>query len=112
MGSASEIVAKLNLAAHPEDKVECAVSLCIYFLLLSGNVSSLHHIPCAETWHFSVFVFDLVKFCFALIELVMNFSQVLLCLYSFLFFYFLFFFPVDLTAAINRNLTEPYIDKN
>ncbi|KAM3741582.1 hypothetical protein ACB098_07G006900 [Castanea mollissima] len=60
MGSASEIVAKLNLAAHPEGgfysetfrdnsivlsksqlspqyKVERAVSSCIYFLLPSGN---------------------------------------------------------------------------
>ncbi|KAK9989862.1 hypothetical protein SO802_030101 [Lithocarpus litseifolius] len=77
MGSASEIVAKLNLAAHPEGgfysetfrdnsivlsksqlppqyKVERAVSSCIYFLLPSGNVSSLHRIPCAETWHFYV----------------------------------------------------------
>ncbi|KAM4087607.1 hypothetical protein ACB094_07G007700 [Castanea mollissima] len=75
MGSASEIVAKLNLAAHPEGgfysetfrdnsivlsksqlspqyKVERAVSSCIYFLLPSGNVSRLHRLPCAETWHF------------------------------------------------------------
>ena len=36
------------------DKVERAVSSCIYFLLPSGNVSSLHRIPCAETWHFYV----------------------------------------------------------
>ncbi|KAF3970909.1 hypothetical protein ACB098_07G006800 [Castanea mollissima] len=77
MGSASEIVAKLNLAAHPEGgfysetfrdnsivlsksqlppqyKVERAVSSCIYFLLPSGNVSRLHRLPCAETWHFYV----------------------------------------------------------
>ncbi|GMY36480.1 hypothetical protein FCV25MIE_31722 [Fagus crenata] len=77
MASASEIVAKLNLAAHPEGgfysetfrdhsillsksqlppeyKVERAVSSCIYFLLPSGNVSRLHRIPCAETWHFYV----------------------------------------------------------
>lgn len=36
------------------DKVERAVSSCIYFLLPSGSVSSLHRIPCAETWHFYV----------------------------------------------------------
>ena len=127
MGSASKIVAKLNLATHPEggfysetfkdnsivlsksfplrvsynrrtyiymwwwwwimlfsiyifcvlimisDKVELAVSLCIYSLLPSRNVSSLHCIPCAKTWHFSVFVFDLVKCCSALTESVMEF---------------------------------------
>ncbi|KAK7848442.1 hypothetical protein CFP56_005022 [Quercus suber] len=77
MGSASEIIAKLNLAANPEGgfysetfrdnsivlsksqlppqyKVERAVSSCIYFFLPSGNVSSLHRIPCAKTWHFYV----------------------------------------------------------
>ncbi|KAB1209413.1 hypothetical protein CJ030_MR6G006205 [Morella rubra] len=77
MGSASEIVAKLNLTPNPEGgfysetfrdnsivlsksqlppeyKVERAVSSCIYFLLPSGNVSRLHRIPCAETWHFYV----------------------------------------------------------
>nr|XP_023903996.1 uncharacterized protein LOC112015795 isoform X2 [Quercus suber] len=77
MGSASEIIAKLNLATNPEGgfysetfrdnsivlsksqlppqyKVERAVSSCIYFFLPSGNVSSLHRIPCAETWHFYV----------------------------------------------------------
>ncbi len=36
------------------DKVERAVSSCIYYLLSSGNVSRLHRIPCAETWHFYV----------------------------------------------------------
>ena len=36
------------------DKVERAVSSCIYFLLPSGNVSNFHRIPCAETWHFYV----------------------------------------------------------
>ena len=89
-------------------KVESAVSSCIYFLLSSGNVSSLHHIPCAETWHFSVFVFDSVKFCPALTKSVMAFSKVLLCLY----FSFSFSPLVDLTAATNKNVTEPYIDKN
>ncbi|GLT70578.1 hypothetical protein SLA2020_426490 [Shorea laevis] len=77
MVSASEIVAKLNLAPHPEGgfyyetfrdtsivlsksqlppeyKVERPVSSCIYFLLPSGSVSHLHRIPCAETWHFYV----------------------------------------------------------
>ncbi|KAJ7956005.1 RmlC-like jelly roll fold [Quillaja saponaria] len=73
--SATEIVAKLNLKPHPEGgfyeetfrddsvflqrsqlpseyKVDRPVSSCIYFLLPSGNVSRLHRIPCAETWHF------------------------------------------------------------
>ncbi|KAM4097534.1 hypothetical protein ACJW30_07G007800 [Castanea mollissima] len=68
MRSASEIVAKLNLAANreggfyfetfrdntivlsksqlpPQYKVDHAVSSCIYFLLPFGNVSSLHRIP-------------------------------------------------------------------
>uniref|UniRef100_A0A803RBV3 DUF985 domain-containing protein n=1 Tax=Cannabis sativa TaxID=3483 RepID=A0A803RBV3_CANSA len=76
MATASQIMAKLNLAPHPEEggfyfetfrdnsvmlsksqlppqyKVERAVNSCIYFLLPSGNVSKLHRIPCAETWHF------------------------------------------------------------
>ncbi|XVF88917.1 hypothetical protein PTKIN_Ptkin19aG0089400 [Pterospermum kingtungense] len=75
MASASEIAAKLNLVAHPEGgfytetfrdtsillsksqlppqyKVDRPISTCIYFLLPSGNVSHLHRIPCAETWHF------------------------------------------------------------
>lgn len=75
MASASEIVAKLNLLPHPEGgfysetfrdasivlstsqlppeyKVDRAVSSAIYFLLPSGNVSLLHRLPCAETWHF------------------------------------------------------------
>lgn len=33
------------------DKVDRPVSTSIYFLLPSGNVSRLHRIPCAETWH-------------------------------------------------------------
>ncbi|KAK7388286.1 hypothetical protein VNO78_23100 [Psophocarpus tetragonolobus] len=72
--TASEIVKKLNLEAHPEGgfyvetfrddsvqlstwqlppeyKVDRAVSSSIYFLLPSGCVSRLHRIPCAETWH-------------------------------------------------------------
>ncbi|KAH7574538.1 hypothetical protein ACOSQ2_008945 [Xanthoceras sorbifolium] len=75
MVTASEIAAKLNLKPHPEGgfysetfrdtsvilsksqlpsqyKVDRPVSTCIYFLLPSGNVSHLHRIPCAETWHF------------------------------------------------------------
>ncbi|KAK6152026.1 hypothetical protein DH2020_014661 [Rehmannia glutinosa] len=48
----SEIVEKLNLKPHPEDKVDRPVSTSIYFLLPSGSVSHLHRIPCAETWHF------------------------------------------------------------
>lgn len=75
MAGASEIVTKLKLNPHPEGgfysetfrdssvilsksilppqyKVERPVSTCIYFLLPSGNVSCLHRIPCAETWHF------------------------------------------------------------
>ncbi|KAJ9687900.1 hypothetical protein PVL29_013901 [Vitis rotundifolia] len=75
MASTSEIVAKLNLQPHPEGgffsetlrdtsvilpksilpseyKVERPVSTSIFFLLPSGNVSCLHRIPCAETWHF------------------------------------------------------------
>ncbi|KAK9948119.1 hypothetical protein M0R45_003707 [Rubus argutus] len=50
--TASEIVAKLKLNPHPEDKVDRPVSTSIYFLLPAGNVSRLHRIPCAETWHF------------------------------------------------------------
>lgn len=72
--SASEIAAKLNLQPHPEGgfyaetfrdhsvhlskshlppeyKVDRPVSTSIYFLLPSGNLSRLHRIPCAETWH-------------------------------------------------------------
>ncbi|MBA0777597.1 hypothetical protein Gotri_005601 [Gossypium trilobum] len=75
MASASEIAAKLNLVPNPEGglytetfrdisiflsksqlpphyKVDRPVSTCIYFMLQSGNVSRLHRIPCAETWHF------------------------------------------------------------
>ncbi|KAH8505482.1 hypothetical protein H0E87_012642 [Populus deltoides] len=75
MVTTSEIVNKLNLQPHPEGgfysetfrdtsvvlsssqlpseyKVDRAVSTSIYFLLPSGNVSLLHRIPCAETWHF------------------------------------------------------------
>ncbi|KAL9399246.1 hypothetical protein Peur_008207 [Populus x canadensis] len=75
MATSSEIVNKLNLQPHPEGgfysetfrdtsivlsspqlpseyKVDRAVSTSIYFLLPSGNVSLLHRIPCAETWHF------------------------------------------------------------
>ncbi|XP_052200377.1 uncharacterized protein LOC127806865 isoform X3 [Diospyros lotus] len=50
--TASQIVAKLNLKPHPEDKVGRPISTSIYFLLPSGSVSHLHRIPCAETWHF------------------------------------------------------------
>lgn len=73
--TASEIVAKLKLNPHPEGgffsetfrdtsivlplcqlppdyKVDRPVSTAIYFLVPSGNVSRLHRIPCAETWHF------------------------------------------------------------
>ncbi|KAL0908419.1 hypothetical protein M5K25_022913 [Dendrobium thyrsiflorum] len=72
---ASEIAAMLDLKPHPEGgyymetfrdhtvtlsksqlpqqfKVDRPVSTSIYFLLPSGSVSSLHRIPCAETWHF------------------------------------------------------------
>uniref|UniRef100_A0A803MF60 DUF985 domain-containing protein n=1 Tax=Chenopodium quinoa TaxID=63459 RepID=A0A803MF60_CHEQI len=52
MVTSSEIVKKLNLQAHVEDKVDRPVSTAIYFLLPSGSVSKLHRIPCAETWHF------------------------------------------------------------
>ncbi|GAV64765.1 Cupin_5 domain-containing protein, partial [Cephalotus follicularis] len=75
MAKASEVASKLNLKPHPEGgfyaetfrdtsvilpksllpsnyKVDRAVSTSIYFLLPSGSVSSLHRIPCAETWHF------------------------------------------------------------
>ncbi|CAA7401226.1 unnamed protein product [Spirodela intermedia] len=74
-GSASQIAAMLDLKAHPEGgfysetfrdnsivlaksqlppqyKVDRPISTSIYFLLPSGNVSHLHRIPCAETWHF------------------------------------------------------------
>ncbi|XP_020588536.1 uncharacterized protein LOC110030252 [Phalaenopsis equestris] len=36
------------------DKVDRPVSTSIYFLLPSGSISSLHRIPCAETWHFYI----------------------------------------------------------
>ncbi|KAJ6699025.1 hypothetical protein OIU79_012322 [Salix purpurea] len=75
MATTSEIVKKLNLLPHEEGgfysetfrdtsvvlsssqlpseyKVDRAVSTSIYFLLPAGNVSLLHRIPCAETWHF------------------------------------------------------------
>ncbi|KAJ4879498.1 hypothetical protein Rs2_36552 [Raphanus sativus] len=75
MVKSSEIVKKLNLRSHQEGgffyetfrdssvilstshlpptfKVDRAVSTSIYFLLPSGNVSRLHRIPMAETWHF------------------------------------------------------------
>ncbi|XP_076905835.1 uncharacterized protein LOC143561725 [Bidens hawaiensis] len=71
----SEIIAKLNLAPNPEGgffietfrdtsinlstsqlpsrfKVDRPISTAIYFFLPSGNVSNLHRIPSAETWHF------------------------------------------------------------
>ncbi|KAJ6993549.1 hypothetical protein NC653_016627 [Populus alba x Populus x berolinensis] len=77
MATTSEILNKLNLQPNPEGgfysetfrdtsvvlsssqlpseyKVDRAVSTSIYFLLPSGNVSLLHRIPCAETWHFYV----------------------------------------------------------
>ncbi|XP_050387929.1 uncharacterized protein LOC126804567, partial [Argentina anserina] len=73
--TATQIVEKLKLNTHPEGaffyetfrdisivlplcqlppdyKVERPVSTSIYFLLPAGNVSRLHRIPCAETWHF------------------------------------------------------------
>lgn len=34
------------------DMVDRAVSTSIYYLLPSGDISLLHRIPCAETWHF------------------------------------------------------------
>ncbi|KAF9680378.1 hypothetical protein SADUNF_Sadunf06G0114900 [Salix dunnii] len=75
MATTSEIVEKLNLQPHTEGgfyaetlrdtsivlsssqlpseyKVDRAISTSIYFLLPAGNVSLLHRIPCAETWHF------------------------------------------------------------
>ncbi|KAF6168718.1 hypothetical protein GIB67_013100 [Kingdonia uniflora] len=75
MMKVSEIVAALNLLPHPEGgfytetfrdtsislpksqlppqyKVDRPVSSVIYFLMPSGDVSHLHRIPCAETWHF------------------------------------------------------------
>ncbi|XP_076927371.1 uncharacterized protein LOC143590907 [Bidens hawaiensis] len=71
----SEIIAKLSLAPNPEGgfftetfrdtsinlstsqlpsrfKVDRPISTAIYFFLPSGNVSNLHRIPSAETWHF------------------------------------------------------------
>ncbi|KAJ4834723.1 hypothetical protein Tsubulata_007679 [Turnera subulata] len=75
MATTTAIVKKLNLQPHPEGgfysetfrdksivlstshlptsyKVDRPVSTSIYFLVPSGNVSLLHRIPCAETWHF------------------------------------------------------------
>ncbi|KAF5802471.1 hypothetical protein HanRHA438_Chr06g0268881 [Helianthus annuus] len=71
----SKIIAKLNLEPNPEGgfyaetfrdtsinistsqlpprfKVDRPISTAIYFFLPSGNVSNLHRIPSAETWHF------------------------------------------------------------
>ncbi|KAI7724513.1 hypothetical protein M8C21_028994 [Ambrosia artemisiifolia] len=71
----SEIIATLNLEPNPESgfyaetfrdtsinistsqlpprfKVDRPISTAIYFFLPSGNVSNLHRIPSAETWHF------------------------------------------------------------
>ncbi|PRQ47042.1 putative rmlC-like jelly roll protein [Rosa chinensis] len=75
MATATQIVEKLKLNPHPEGgffsetfrdtsillplcqlppdyKVDRPVSTAIYFLLPTGDVSRLHRIPCAETWHF------------------------------------------------------------
>ncbi|KAL9242168.1 hypothetical protein vseg_016194 [Gypsophila vaccaria] len=72
---ATEIAKKLNLQPHveggfysetfrdhsltlstshlpPQFKVDRPISTAIYFLLPSGCVSTIHRIPCAETWHF------------------------------------------------------------
>ncbi|PWA75445.1 rmlC-like jelly roll fold protein [Artemisia annua] len=71
----SEIIAKLNLIPNSEGgffvetfrdtsinlttsqlpsrfKVDRPISTAIYFFLPTGNVSNLHRIPSAETWHF------------------------------------------------------------
>ncbi|KAK1408534.1 hypothetical protein QVD17_40394 [Tagetes erecta] len=73
--STSKIIDKLNLQPNPEGgfftetfrdttinltasqlpprfKVDRPISTAIYFFLPSGNVSNLHRIPSAETWHF------------------------------------------------------------
>ncbi|KAH9300607.1 hypothetical protein KI387_012190 [Taxus chinensis] len=47
---ASVTLTKSNLP--PQYKVDRPISTAIYFLLGSGDVSLLHRIPCAETWHF------------------------------------------------------------
>ncbi|XP_071699375.1 uncharacterized protein [Rutidosis leptorrhynchoides] len=73
--TASEIITKLNLMPNAEGgfftetfrdysvnlttsqlpsrfEVDRPISTAIYFFLPSGNVSNLHRIPSAETWHF------------------------------------------------------------
>ncbi|KAI3694433.1 hypothetical protein L1987_77398 [Smallanthus sonchifolius] len=47
--------ASINLSTSqlpPRFKVDRPISTAIYFFLPSGNVSNLHRIPSAETWHF------------------------------------------------------------
>ena len=48
----SLLLLRILIVVFPADKVERPVSTSIFFLLPSGNVSCLHRIPCAETWHF------------------------------------------------------------
>ena len=60
--TANEIIAKLNLAPHPEggyyrqtwvaqnDGRPCGT--CIYFLLKDGAASHWHHVDAVEIWHY------------------------------------------------------------
>lgn len=60
--TADEIIAKLNLAPHPEggyyrqtwvaDNAGRPDGTCIYFLLKDGEASHWHHVDAVEIWHY------------------------------------------------------------
>ena len=60
--TADDIIAKLNLAPHPEggyyrqtweaEGKGRATGTCIYFLLKGGEASHWHHVDAVEIWHY------------------------------------------------------------
>ena len=64
MLNADQIIAKLNLAPHPEgghyrqtwiapgSQGERPAGTCIYFLLKAGETSHWHRVDAAEIWHY------------------------------------------------------------
>ena len=63
--SATEVIERLGLAAHPEggfyretfrdrscDTTGRALSSVIYFLLAEGDVSAWHRVDAVEVWHY------------------------------------------------------------